>query len=59
MDIYLAIRLNGAENARDKNILGYIQKTLVPHLQEEVVIRDRLGKAGRCKNPKKHAIIQL
>ena len=59
---YLAIRLNGivhdplisTENARDENFLDYVRNTLVPNLHEgEVVIWDRLGKAGRCKNPKK------
>ncbi|KAJ3378787.1 hypothetical protein HDU92_007126 [Lobulomyces angularis] len=59
---YLAIRLNGVvhdplistENANDENFLDYVRNTLVPHLQkEEVVICDRFGTAGRCKNPKK------
>ncbi|KAJ3383756.1 hypothetical protein HDU92_003950 [Lobulomyces angularis] len=59
---YLALRLNGivhdplisTKNARAENFLDYVRNTLVPNLQEgELVIWDRLGKAGRCKNPKK------
>ncbi|KAJ3223941.1 hypothetical protein HK099_000481 [Clydaea vesicula] len=47
---YLALRLNGIS----RKFLDYVRNTLVPNLQEgELVIWDRLGKAGRCKNPKK------
>lgn len=60
--IYFAIRHNDMvhepimrkENANDVNFLKYVKEDLVPCLKEgDVVIWDRLGKAGRCKNPKK------
>ena len=60
--MYLAIRQSSlvhvpilsTENATDLNFYHYIWETLVPNLQPgEVVIWDRLGKAGRCKNPTK------
>ena len=60
--IYLAIRndslvhppILSTKNATDPEFLAYVCNMLVPALREnDVVIWDRLGKAGRCKNPRK------
>ena len=60
--IYLAIRLEGIvhdpvismENATDSNFLEYVRNVLTSSIREgDVVIWDKLGKAGRCKNPQK------
>ena len=41
-------------NINDQNILDYVGTYLSPKFTEgDVVIWDRLGKAGRCKNPTK------
>jgi transposase len=60
LTLYLAIRVDGLvhmpilkpENADDVEFMKYVEQTLVPHLRfGEVVIWDRLGRSGRCKNP--------
>ena len=60
--VYLAIRQDGLvhppilsqENADDVEFYHYVWRTLVPNLRPgEVVIWDRIGKAGRCANPSK------
>jgi transposase len=60
--LYLAIRQNGfvhppilnVETADDLNFYHYAWEFLLPNLKPgETVIWDRLGKAGRCKNPTK------
>jgi transposase len=60
--VYLAIREDGlihppiidSEPANDLNFYHYVWRTLVPNLrQNEAIIWDRLGKAGRCANPSK------
>ena len=60
--IYFAIRHNDMvhppimrkENASDAEFLAYVRDDLVPNLRAgDVVLWDRLGKSGRCKNPKK------
>jgi len=60
--IYLAIRNDSlvhppvlsTKNAADPEFLAYVRNTLASALREnDVVIWDRLGRAGRCKNPRK------
>lgn len=60
--VYAAIRQDGfvhppiidSETADDVNFYHYVWRHLAPNLRlNEVVIWDRLGKAGRCKNPSK------
>ncbi|KAI9088856.1 hypothetical protein DFS34DRAFT_698400 [Phlyctochytrium arcticum] len=60
--VYAAIRQDGfvhspiidSETTDDVNFYHYVWRHLVPNLRpNEVVIWDRLGKAGRCKNPSK------
>ena len=58
--MYLAIRVDGLvhfpilkpENADDKEFMKYVENELIHYLRPgEVVIWDRLGRSGRCKNP--------
>lgn len=58
--VYLAIRSDGLVhppilkplNADDKEFMKYVEQSLIPCLRPgEVVIWDRLGRSGRCKNP--------
>lgn len=60
--LYLAVRQDGlvhppilsTENADDLNFYHYVWEHLAPNLRTgQVVIWDRLGKAGRCRNPDK------
>ena len=60
--IYFAIRLDGIvhkplitkENANDVQFIKYVTEVLAPHVRAgDSVIWDRLGQAGRCKNPQK------
>ena len=60
--VYLAIREDGLvhppilsdESANDLNFYHYVWQHLAPNLRRgDVVIWDRLGKAGRCANPSK------
>ena len=58
----LAVRLEGAahaphistESMKDANFHAYVRDVLAPALRPgETVVWDRLGRAGRCKNPTK------
>jgi hypothetical protein len=60
--VYLAIRADGFvhpplisdECADDRNFYHYVWEHLTPNLRPgEIVIWDRLGRAGRCKTPTK------
>jgi transposase len=60
--VYAAIREDGfvhppiidSQTADDLKFYHYVWRYLVPNLRpNEVVIWDRLGKSGRCKNPSK------
>lgn len=60
--IYFAIRHDGMvhrpimrkKNADDKEFLAYVRDDFAPKLRAgDVVFWDRLGKAGRCRNPTK------
>jgi hypothetical protein len=60
LTIFQSIRQEGAvhdpialeETAKDGVFLGYVQKHLAPMLRKgDVVLWDRLGRSGRCKNP--------
>ena len=60
--VYMAIRISGLvhapilskENATDGNFMRYVTNNLIPKIHRgDVVIWDRLGRSGRCKNPSK------
>jgi transposase len=60
--IYFAIRPDGMvhapimrkKNANDEEFVAYVKNDLAPCLRPgDVVIWDRLGRAGRCRNPTK------
>jgi len=62
LTIFQSIRQSGAvhppialeETAKDGVFLGYVRVHLAPLLKEgDVVLWDRLGRSGRCKNPSK------
>lgn len=60
--LYIAVRCSGMvhepilrkKSADDEEFLAYVRHDLVPSLRAgDVVIWDRLGRCGRCKNPQK------